>query len=221
MSSPPKSKVAWFTTFWVTIGVVLILFALVLAWCFRVPNGARGAKYLAINNGKQLYTALFCYARDHDGMYPNEQTAMAEFGESGDTAEACFTQLLNAGVIDDEEAFWSKKNIVLGTVSAETPDNDGTLTAGENAWGYVRGLTSEDSTDTPILFDSSMVAGEFSNRVWEGKALVARLNGSVLMMDISPADKPVGLVLEERDGSRVNIFKNLPEGAVILVPGLE
>ncbi|PQJ28286.1 hypothetical protein BSZ32_07040 [Rubritalea profundi] len=61
---------------------------------------------------------------------------------------------MNADVIDDEEAFWSKKNIVLGTVAAETPDNDGILTAGENAWGYVRGLTTEDSPDTPMLFDS-------------------------------------------------------------------
>ena len=166
MSSPPQSKKAWFTTFWVTIGVVLILLALVLAlvlaWCFSVPNGARRAKYLAINNGKQLYTALFSYAKDHDGMYPNEQTAMAEQYESGDTAEACFTQLLNAGVIDDEDVFWSKENIVLGTVAELTPDNDGILTAGENAWGYVRGLTTNDSPDTPILFDSSKVAGEFS-----------------------------------------------------------
>ena len=57
--------------------------------------------------------------------------------------------------------------------------------------------------------------------MWEGKRLVAKLNSSVKMMDISPADKPVGLVLEERDGSRVNIFKDLPEGAKILVSGLE
>lgn len=57
--------------------------------------------------------------------------------------------------------------------------------------------------------------------MWEGQALVVKLNGSVKMKDISPADKPVGLVLEERDGSRVNIFKDLPEGAKILVPGLE
>ena len=51
--------------------------------------------------------------------------------------------------------------------------------------------------------------------------MVAKLSSSVKVMDISPADKPVGLVLEERDGSRVNIFKDLPEGAKILVPGLE
>jgi hypothetical protein len=221
MSSPPQSKVPWVTNFWATFGVVLILFALVLFWYSRVPNGDCGAKFHAINNAKQISVALYSYAADHDGMYPNEQTASAELDEFGDTAEACFTQLLNAGKIDEEGSFWSKKNTVLGSVNAETPDEVGTLTAGENAWGYVRGLTTSSPTETPILFDSSKVAGEFSTQVWEGKAIVVKLNGSVKMMDISPADKPFGHIYEERDGKKMNLFKDLPDGAEILVPGLE
>ncbi|PQJ28287.1 hypothetical protein BSZ32_07045 [Rubritalea profundi] len=86
MSSPPKSRKAW----WVTLGVTFCLFAFLLFLGTGRTCGG-GARIYAINNGKQLSTALFSYASDHDGMYPNEQTAMAEFGEPGDTAEACFT----------------------------------------------------------------------------------------------------------------------------------
>ncbi|MEO1856493.1 MAG: hypothetical protein ABGY95_03875 [Rubritalea sp.] len=154
-------------------------------------------------------------------MYPNEQTALAESDETGDSAEACFTQLLNAGVIDDEHVFWSKENIVLGTVNAEIPDNDGVLTTGENAWSYVRGLSTSSPTNTVIICDASKSPRVFDNSVWEGQAVVAKLNGSVEMMKITPAGEPDGGIYDTREGKRVKLFKNLPDGAKILVPGLE
>ena len=182
----------------------------------------------ALNNGKQIYTALFSYAKDNDGLYPNEGTAGD--GETGDSAEACFTQLLNAGVIDDEEAFWSKENIALGTVNAETPDNDGELTPGENAWGYVRGLSTSSRTNLPIIFDSSDTAGQFDTVVWEGKAIVAKLNGSVEAMKINygggratedDGSSKTGSIEEKRGATDLDIFSStaLPNGADVLVPG--
>ena len=133
---------------------------------------------------------------------------MVESGESSDTAEACFNQLLNAGKVDEEGTFWSKENSVIdATDGASVPDEDGILTAGENAWGYVRGLTMSSPTETPILFDSSKTAREFSTQVWEGKAVVVKLNGSAQMMDISPDDKPFGRIYEECDGMKMNLFK--------------
>ena len=185
------------------------------------------AKTNAINSGKQIYTALFSYAKDNDGLYPNAGTAGT--GETGDTAEACFTQLLNAGVVDDEEGFWSKENIAIGTVTAETPDNDGTLTGGENAWGYVRGLSTSSRTNLPIIFDSSASAGQFDTAVWEGQAIVAKLNGSVEAMKINyGGGKPIeedgtsktGTIDEKRGSTQLDIFSEtaLPNGAEVLVP---
>ncbi len=182
----------------------------------------------AINNAKQLQVALFSFAKDNDGLYPNEGTAGT--GETGTSAEACFTQLLNAGVIDDEEAFWSKENIVIGTVNPETPDNDGTLTSGENAWGYVRGLSTSSRTNLPLIFDSSKTAGAFDTAVWEGKAIVAKLNGSVEAMKIEyGGGKPIeddgssktGTITEKRGSTDLDIFSStaLPSSATVLVPG--
>jgi len=182
----------------------------------------------AINNAKQIHTALFSFAKDNDGLYPNEGTAST--GETGNSPEDCFTQLINAGVIDDEEAFWSKENIVLGTVVAETPDNDGTLTAGENAWGYVRGLSTSSRTNLPIIFDASDTAGTFDTAVWDGKAIVAKLNGSVEAMKIEyGGGKPIeddgssktGTIEEKRGSTDLDIFSStaLPNGAEVLVPG--
>ncbi len=136
------------------------------------------AKTNAINSGKQIYTALFSYAKDNDGIFPNADTARS--GETGATAENCFTQLLNAGVIDDERTFWNKENSVLGVVNGNTPpDGDGELTGGENAWGYVRGLNTSSRTNIPLIFDSSKSVGQFDTGVWDGQAIVAKVNGSV------------------------------------------
>ncbi|MFT5882735.1 MAG: prepilin-type N-terminal cleavage/methylation domain-containing protein [Crocinitomicaceae bacterium] len=179
------------------------------------------AKTTAINNGKQIYTALFSFASDNNGIFPNENT-----GDDGDTAEACFTQLLDAGKIDEEVSFWNKENSVLGVVDGTgPPDEDGILTSGENAWGYVSGLNTSSRTNIPLIFDSVAGEGSFDTAVWEGQAIVVKINGSSQAMQIeydgpavdSSGDSQQGAIEENEN----NIFDRVDniDSAEVLLPG--
>lgn len=182
----------------------------------------------AINNGKQIHTALMSFAQDNDSQFPSELTARD--GETGDTAEACFTQLLNAGVIDDEKYFYNAVVAERLATTAETPDNDGTLTSGECTWGYVSGLSMTSKSGCPVVFDSSTQPGTFDTGVWDGKAVVVRLDGAATAMDIEYSGSALeddgsskqGPIVEEKGSTKVDIFKTpyLPARADVLVPSL-
>lgn len=190
-----------------------------------------------MNNATNLYKAMTSFALENEGLYPNEETAQKidtarwmepKWEETGwKTAEGCFAQLLLTGEIKDEHIFWSRANHAIGTVAKTRPENDGVLNSGENAWGYVRGLNLKDPMSTPLFFDSSVQAGIFDSTVWDGKAIVARVDGSVTSMDIDYGAGPPfeedgsskqGPITEKRNGEFVDIFENLPKGAVVLVP---
>ncbi|MEO1856231.1 MAG: type II secretion system protein [Rubritalea sp.] len=156
------------------------------------------AKTNAINSGKQIHVALFSFASDNDGIFPNENT-----GDSGATAEACFTQLIEAGKIDEEATFWNKENSVIGTTNGTAPPNeDGTLEPGENAWGYVSGLNNSSSSNIPLIFDSSETAKSFDTAVWEGQAIVVKINGSCEALKIT------------YDGPAIDSSGNSQQGAI-------
>ena len=210
--SPPKSDKAK----WVTLGVVVVLFMILSFYASHSTCCRPSERTRAVHNAKNIQVALFMYAGDHDGTYPSEKTAGE--AESGDTAAACFNQLINLGVVSDERVFWSKKNSVSHTVPKEKPNDDGILTAGENAWGYVRGLTTSSPAETPIIFDSSVSVGEFNTLVWDGKAIVVRLDGSVTAMEVTPTSDTSGRIYEEVNGKKKLLFEELPEGAKVLVP---
>ena len=134
----------------------------------------------AIGYYKQIYVALYSYAKDHDGIYPIDSE------NESPTAAACFDKLIHAGKVSDEEFFWNKQNaLTLGTASISPPNNTSPFTENENTAGYVMGLTELSRSKLPILFDSSTKAGVFNTSVWEGRAIVAKLNGSVAAMRIS------------------------------------
>lgn len=176
----------------------------------------------AVNKGKNLFVALTGFAKDNDDLFPCETTGKAS------TAEECFTQLLEFGVIDDEEIFWNMENTAIGTVKHAKPDNNGTLEAGENAWGYIKGLTNQSKTSSPLIFDSAVGPGLFDTGVWDGKAIVVKLNGSAAALDIEYSGNPThddgsskqGPILEKRGTSSVDIFSKeaLPEGVKIMLP---
>ena len=144
------------------------------------------------------------------------QMKALERQEKEQQLKVCFTQLINAGSIDVEEVFWSKENIIMETVVAATPNNDGIVDAGENAWGYVRGLSTSSRTNVPIIFDSSNTIGLFDTAVWDGKAVVAKLDGSVESMKIAYTGKPIKddgssktkAIEEKRGTDKVDIFSS-------------
>lgn len=185
-------------------------------------------KNSAITQATNLYKALTGFALENEGDYPGEITAKSHQGYN--SPEDCFNQLLDAGDIKDESIFWTKANRAIGTVKSAKPDGDGQLQAGECAWGYVSGLTvTEQDTRVPLFFDSSSSAGDFDTAVWEGQAIVARVNGSVAAMDIDygsgqaieNGQSKTGSITEKRGSTYEDIFStsNLPDAAEVLVPG--
>ncbi|MFC4992182.1 type II secretion system protein [Rubritalea tangerina] len=177
----------------------------------------------AITAARNIYTAMQSYANDNDGLFPNESTARS--GENGSTAEGCFTMLINAGKIDNEEIFWNTANNSIGTTAAAKPDLNGEVDPGENAWGYVSGLSTSSRTNLPLLFDASTDIGTFDTGVWDGFAIVAKLDSSVEALRIDYTGAPLnedgtskqGAILEKRGGSNVDIFQEgLPAGTTVI-----
>jgi len=199
---------------------ILLLAVLGISSYGPIQKQVRAAEMTSANgNFKQIYVALISYASDHDGLYPTDLES--EYP----TAAACFDKLIQARVIDEEYTFWNKNNAqTLGT-STSSPNNVRPLTENENTTGYVMGLTSRSRTNLPILFDCSTEAGVFNTSVWNGRAIVAKLNGSVEHMSISKINnsnytKNRGYILENRGGRIVDIFQDLPEATKILPPQL-
>lgn len=182
----------------------------------------------AINNGKQIHAAMMSYAQDNDSQFPSDLTARDS--ETGDTAEACFTQLLNAGTIDDEKYFYNAVVAEKLSTSGKKPDNDGQITSGESTWGYVKGLSMTSKSGCPLIFDSSTTVATFDTGVWDGKAVVVRLDGSATAMSIEYSGAAIeddgssktGPITEERGSTNVDIFTTpyLPARAEVLVPSL-
>lgn len=212
-----------------TLSLALLCTISVNANPFAALMGSRdkAEEVRAISNGKNIFVALISFAMDHEGLYPCADTGPAA------TAEDCFNQLIKGGYID-ESVFWIPRSAKHKIASAEKPNNDGVLTASENSWGYVAGLSSSSSTRLPIIFDSSIKSGEFLSSMWKGRAIVAKIDGSVRLMAITPdateksdsasikATPKSGIITEKRGSRTINIFAelHLPRGTTILPPQL-
>jgi len=87
------------------------------------------------------------------------------------------------------------------------------------------GLTTRSRTNIPILFDSSTEAGAFNTCVWQGQAIITKINGSVQAMKISYGG---GSPLNEDGSGKIgrliegynDLFQGLPEGTKVLPPQL-
>ncbi|WP_018970675.1 type II secretion system protein [Rubritalea marina] len=179
--------------------VVIAIIASLAAISFG-PITARireGYKIQAVGKGKNLLVALQSFAKDNDGLFPSENTARK--GQSGDSAEACFTQLLAGSYVEEEAIFWNKENAEVLAETVEGPDEDGELTEGENVWGYVAGMSTSSRTTSPVIFDSAVGPGLFSTGVWNGRAIIAKLDSSVKDYEITVSNYEEGL--QNDDGS--------------------
>jgi prepilin-type N-terminal cleavage/methylation domain-containing protein len=175
------------------------------------------ARSEAITNGKNLHSALLGFMGQNDNAFPNDDTGEA------DSAEACLQQLIDGDFVGDEKYFWNKANGKADICSINQPDNDGTLDADENAWGYTKNLDPGSDGSAPILYDSclsaSPSAGSFSTLSWKGKAIVVRVDASCKALDIEyGTGKPLtdtggektGPITEKRGATEEDIFASLP-----------
>lgn len=170
----------------------------------------------AISNGKSINTALLAY-------YSKNR----EFPRDGVTdAISAFQILLDTGEIDDEKYFWNRNNgSHPGTTAGLAGvDNDLTLTAVENVWGYTQDLDTSDGS-SPIMYDCvdtvAIGAGSFFADIWDGQALILRVDGSASAenIDFAPpiTDTTAGPINEERNGT-MDIMVNIPGTATVYAP---
>ena len=73
------------------------------------------------------------------------------------------------------------------------------LTEGENVWGYVSGLNTSSRTSLPVFYDAAVGPGKFSTEVWNGMAIIAKIDSSVKDYEIEVAGREDGL--QNDDGS--------------------
>ena len=182
------------------------------------------ARSEAISNGKNVHSALLGFMGQNDNSFPNDDTAR---GGTADTAEACLQQLIDGGFVSEEKYFWNKANGKADICDIKKPDNNGTLEASENVWGYTKNLDPGSDGSSPILFDCcksvSASTASFTTLPWKGKAIIIRVDGSCKALDIDygvgqPLDEngdgKEGAVTEKRGGaSDADIFAALPSYA--------
>lgn len=187
-----------------------------------------GEKTKAIGKANNILVAMLSFASDNSGQFPNDSTSRQP-GGGGGTSNDYLQQLIDSGKVDNEKDFWVKENSAVGTVKTSEPNNNSTLEAGENAWGYVVNLANTSNTNLPLIFDSSSSAGEFNTAVWEGYAIVGKIDKSVAALPISyGSGKPLnddntgktGPVEEPRGDSKIDLFaaENFPDDAEVTVP---
>ncbi len=169
----------------------------------------------ALSNGKSINVALLAYY-SKNREYPREDVA---------SAEDAFNLLINSGEVNEEKYFWNKSNAKQGFASLDGVDNDGTLTADENVWGYNQDLDAGDGS-SPIIFDACESAdatagtATFNTAVWGGQAIIVRVDGSAESENIDFTGAPLdengdgktGSITEERGGqTEADIFAILSD----------
>ena len=156
----------------------------------------------AVNNARQIGLALFEFETEY-GSFPDAATAK-EVAKNTDTTEVTaidangrFRQMIRAGVAPAESMFYSK------TVYTKKPDNafetdTKALAAGEVGFGMITrkddtGLSAAGNPSRPICATpfTSTLNGEFDFDMYDGKAVVLKLDNSVTSLPIIKTSKLV------------------------------
>ncbi len=179
------------------ISIIVALAAMATPQIFKALG--RMALTENVNNARQVKLALDMFASDNDGVFPSRDTA--EFYETpGDDGKSnsLFLQLFAARSTESEKEFWVKNSQVC---NKSKPDNvttvdgkfeqDETLKAGDCGWAYVEEQTNGKKASRPLLFDSPPTGSglEFDPELWDGKAVVVRIDGSVRPERLNPSNK--------------------------------
>jgi prepilin-type N-terminal cleavage/methylation domain-containing protein len=179
--------------------VVIVIIASLAALSAPMIMGQikKANKAEAISNSKQIGLALFEFDSDY-GSYPDADT-LTEVSEAFPNAEvvptgaadsnACFQQLLQAGIVKSEEIFYSK---ATGT---RKPDGDissatEAIAAGECGFGYIMNGTDAYSTagnSSRVIVVSPLVEGggdTFDINPFGGVAVLYKIDNSASAVKI-------------------------------------
>jgi len=145
----------------------------------RQLKKARAAQ--ATNNARDIYPALKDYSDNGKGLSPSANKA-------DDSANDVLRKLFSDGYIQDESPFYVK-----GISGSKDPDNntqnDEALSFGENVFAYCPNTPIIDVADRPLLISSLYEDADGTikadAKVYEGKAIVLRADGSVVQCDVN------------------------------------
>ena len=149
----------------------------------------------AVNNAKQIGLALFEFENEY-GSFPDDTTALAVATATGTTAVSGaqsndrFRQLIRAGFTQSEAMFYAK--------SVYTKKPDGVITTdakalekGEVGFGIIMmgtaGMTASGNPSRPVIAApfTSALADKFDADLFDGKAVVLKVDNSVTSLSIN------------------------------------
>lgn len=148
----------------------------------------RAALTQAVMNAKQVYYLMIEFDNDF-GAFPSDDTAKAHKdlkGYTGKHSNDYLAQFLAGGYVQSEEIFY----VLGGSKTKKKPDNDTTtkaktLEAGECGFAYVIGQSTSKNSALPLLCAPMTGKGtKFDREALGGKAMVLRIDGSVVTYDI-------------------------------------
>jgi hypothetical protein len=151
-------------------------------------SGKRATLASDLNNVRQITLALYGFATNFDGQFPNSDTGekVVKGGTGAGFSNDYFRQLFLSSEIDSELIFWVQGASVC---SAEKPDDrvaEGgkpvakeILKAGDCGWAYMTEQTNTSNLARPLLL-SAYTNGkkEFDKKLYDGKVIVMRIDGS-------------------------------------------
>ena len=157
----------------------------------------------AVNNARQIGLALFEFETEY-GSFPDNLTAATVAGNTettavaGATANDRFRQLIRAGIAQSEAMFYSKTSYTKkpdGVFDTDTL----ALANGECGFGLMEkadgsGLSNAGNPSRPVVmtpFDTALNGDQFDYDIYDGKAVVLKLDNSVTSLNIIKATKLV------------------------------
>ncbi|WP_338288287.1 hypothetical protein [Luteolibacter sp. LG18] len=141
----------------------------------------------SLSRGRQIWLALEEFKKTY-GRYPDASTAAMVKARADsawelktDTSNDVFRQLIAAGLIDSEWIFQAEGKGMSkpdGNMSTEAE----ALKRGECGFAYVDGASFDGNEKRPLAV-APLIPGthRFDPTVWDGKAVVVRADGSVVL----------------------------------------
>ncbi len=178
------------------ISTVLLVAAGTFASMAVIPFGAGKRARLArdMNNVRQVKLTLDGFATDFDGQYPNKETGMQVIEGGTDTkfSNDYFRQLFLFGETKSEEIFWVSTASVCTKKKPDDVVKKGgkvvpaeVLRAGDCGWAYMTGQTNTSNVGRILLLNAySSTRKEFEKKLYDGKIVVVRVDGSVKAIQI-------------------------------------
>jgi prepilin-type N-terminal cleavage/methylation domain-containing protein len=149
----------------------------------------------AVNNAKQIGLALFEFETEY-GSFPDDTTAATVATATGTTAVSGsnsndrFRQLIRAGFTQSEAMFYAKSAYTKKPDGVTTTDAKA-LEKGEVGFGIIMmgtaGMTASGNPSRPVVAApfTSALADKFDPDLFDGKAVVLKVDNSVTSLSIN------------------------------------